>query len=169
MLTMRSRSGLPVNLVEPENGMKQIIAIIRDERVEETKAALEAIGILGVTFLYVTGRGEQKGKVSAQDLARSLNRNMRMQLESPSPVNNLPDVMTGAAGSPFHPDVEFALGFLPKRMLVIISCDKEVNRIVQAIVNSNQTGCHGDGRLFICPMISAIRVRTGEQGDRALL
>jgi len=148
--------------------MKQIIAILRDERVEETKAALEAIDVRGVTFLYVTGRGEQKGRVSARELAGSLNRNMRMQLGPPLPVDKLPDAMTGAAGFGFHPDADFALGFLPKRMLVIISCDEEVNRIVQAIVNSNQTGRHGDGRIFICPMISALRVRTGEQGDKAL-
>jgi len=148
--------------------MKQIIAILRDERVEETKTALESIGVRGITFLYVIGRGEQKGRVSARELAGSQNRNMRMQLESPLPVDKLPDAEIGAAGSPFHTDAEFALGFLPKRMLVIISCDEGVNRIVQAIVNSNQTGRHGDGRIFICPMISAIRVRTGEHGDKAL-
>lgn len=149
--------------------MKQIIAILQEERVEETKAALESIGIGGVTFLYVTGRGEQKGKVrgkvSARELAGFLNRNMRMQLESYPPPDKLSDALTGA---PFPPDAEFALGFLLKRMLVIIACDEEVNRIVQAIVSSNQTGRHGDGRIFICPMISAIRVRTGERGDKAL-
>jgi nitrogen regulatory protein PII 2 len=148
--------------------MKQIIAIVRDERVEDTKEALEAIGVRGVTFLYVTGRGEQKGRVSARELGGSLNRNMRMQLASARPASDLPDSGTSATGDPFHPDAEFALGFLPKRMLVLIACDEEINRIVQAIVNVNQTGRHGDGRIFICPMISAIRVRTGEQGDKAL-
>lgn len=148
--------------------MKQIIAIVRDERVEETKEALEAIGVRGVTFLYVTGRGEQKGRVSAREMGGSLNRNMRMQLASAPPASDLPDSGTGVTGNPFHPTAEFALGFLPKRMLVLIACDDEINRIVQAIVNVNQTGRHGDGRIFICPMISAIRVRTGEQGNKAL-
>jgi nitrogen regulatory protein PII 2 len=148
--------------------MKQIIAIVRDDRVEDTKEALEAIGVRGVTFLYVTGRGEQKGRVSARELGGSLNRNMRMQLASALPAGILPDSATGVTGSPLNQDTEFALGFLPKRMLVLIACDNEINRIVQAIVNVNQTGCHGDGRIFICPMISAIRVRTGEQGDKAL-
>jgi nitrogen regulatory protein PII 2 len=54
-------------------------------------------------------------------------------------------------------------------MLVIIAYDENVEPIVPAIVSANQTGRHGDGRIFICPMISAIRVRTGEQGDTALL
>lgn len=45
--------------------MKQIIAVIRDEQIEATKQGLESIGLRGITFLYVTGRGQQKGKVSA--------------------------------------------------------------------------------------------------------
>jgi nitrogen regulatory protein PII 2 len=53
-------------------------------------------------------------------------------------------------------------------MLIIVAYDEDVTRIVQGIVNANQTGRHGDGRIFICPMISALRVRKGEQGDKAL-
>jgi nitrogen regulatory protein PII 2 len=138
--------------------MKLIIAILREDRVEDTKEALETIGVRGVTFLYVTGRGQQKGRVSVRELGESLNRNMRMQLVGTWP----------GAGSLLHNDTEFAFGFLPKRMLIIVAYDEEVNRIVQAVVNSNQTGRHGDGRIFICPMISAMRVRTGEQGNKAL-
>lgn len=148
--------------------MKQIIAILRDERVEDTKEALETIGVKGVTFLYVTGRGRQKAKISARELGISLNRNLRMQLANAPCRGVPPDNGTVAAGSPFHPDTGFAFGFLPKRMLIIVAYDEEVSHIVQAIVNANQTGRHGDGRIFICPMISAIRVRTGERGDKAL-
>jgi nitrogen regulatory protein PII 2 len=148
--------------------MKQIIAIIRDERVEKTKEALAAIDIQGVTFLHVTGRGEQKGRVSAHERAGILTRNLRMQLASVSPGEELQNPGTRGVASPPHPDSETAFGFLPKRMIILVTLDKEVNRIVQAIVNVNQTGRHGDGRIFICPMISAIRVRTGEQGDLAI-
>ena len=148
--------------------MKQIIAIIRDERVEKTKEALEAIGVRGVTFLHVTGRGEQKGRISVHELGGSLTRNLRMQLASVSSGEKQQN--TGAGSSVFldHSDTEIAFGFLPKRMIILVAYDKDVNRIVQVIVNTNQTGRHGDGRIFICPMISAIRVRTGEQGDQAI-
>jgi nitrogen regulatory protein PII 2 len=149
--------------------MKQIIAIIRDDKVEETKQALGAIGVMGVTFLYVTGRGRQKGRVNARELGGSLNRNMRMQLTGAGPGKGAPDAGTGPGGSTSDPDTEFVLGFLPKRMLIMVVNDEEINRIVQAVVNANQTGRHGDGRIFICPMIGAIRVRTGEQGDKALV
>jgi nitrogen regulatory protein PII 2 len=148
--------------------MKLIIAILRENRVEDTKEALETIGVRGVTFLYVTGRGQQKGRVSVRELGESLNRSARMQLVGARPGEGSPDAGTGGAGSPLHKDTEIAFGFLPKRMLIIVAYDEEVNRIVQSIVNANQTGWHGDGRIFICPMISAMRVRTGEHGDKAL-
>jgi nitrogen regulatory protein PII 2 len=149
--------------------MKLIISILREDRVEATKGALETLGVRGVTFLYVTGRGQQKGRVSVRELGDSLNRSMRMQVVGARPGEYSTDYGTGGdSGSPQEPDTEFVFGFLPKRMLVIVVGDEEVNRIVQAIVNVNQTGRHGDGRIFICPMIGAIRVRTGEQGDKAL-
>nr|WP_319376459.1 P-II family nitrogen regulator [uncultured Methanoregula sp.] len=148
--------------------MKQIIAILREEQVENTKQSLLAIGIMGVTFLYVTGRGQQKGRVSARELGTSLTRNMRMQLVNAPSWNGAPDAGAGITGSAGHPDTEFSFGFLPKRMLIIVAYDEDVSRIVQAIVDANQTGRHGDGRIFICPMISAMRVRTGELGDLAL-
>jgi nitrogen regulatory protein P-II 1 len=41
--------------------MKKIEAIIRPEKVESVKNALEEIGILGMTVIQVSGRGRQKG------------------------------------------------------------------------------------------------------------
>src|SRR5512145_1344117 len=143
--------------------MKLIIAILREESIEDTKEALTSVGIRGVTFLYVTGRGQQKGRVSARELGESLNRGMRMQLARAGTCEENPD-----GKPPLSGDTDFSFGFLPKRMLFMVTNDEEVNRVVQAIINSNQTGRHGDGRIFICPMIGAIRVRTGEQGDKAL-
>lgn len=147
--------------------MKQIIAIIRNERVDATKVALEAIGIRGMTFLHVTGRGEQKGWISPREIVGALNRNVRMQLERARPQNFLQEPVSKRIVSPVESS-EGTLPFLPKRMLIIITLDDEINRIIQAIVNANQTGQHCDGRIFICPIISALRIRTGEQGVRAL-
>jgi nitrogen regulatory protein PII 2 len=148
--------------------MKQIIAILRNERVEETKKALNSVGICGVTFLYVTGRGQQKGRIRVREPKEPQNWRMRMQVAGAPPAEGSLDIGTGEVGSLLQKDTEFASGFLPKRMLIIVAYDEEVTRIVQGIVNANQTGRHGDGRIFICPMISALRVRTGEQGDKAL-
>jgi nitrogen regulatory protein PII 2 len=140
MLRIHSRSEPPVRQDKPENDMKMIIAILREDRVEDTKKALETIDVRGVTFLYVTGRGQQKGRVSTRELGESLNRNMRMQLVGVRPSEDSPDAGTFDVGSPLQKDIEFSFGFLPKRMFIIVAYDEEVNRIVQSIVNSNQTG-----------------------------
>ena len=142
--------------------MKLIIAVIRTERTEATKKALMAAGIRGATFIHVTGRGQQKGRISTREMGEAMNRNLRMQLTCariPGPALQDGTVLPDARGS---------FGFLPKRMLFLVTGDDDVSRITQAIVDANQTGRHGDGRIFICPMISAVRVRTGEQGDRAI-
>jgi nitrogen regulatory protein PII 2 len=148
--------------------MKLIIGVVRDDRVEETKRALDAVGLRGVTFLYVTGRGQQKGRINVREQGESMNRNMRMQITGILPGAGSADTGNGGNESVEVRDTEIAFGFLPKRMLMIVADDEEVSPVVQAIVNANQTGRLGDGRIFICPMIGAIRVRTGEQGDKAL-
>jgi nitrogen regulatory protein P-II 1 len=43
--------------------MKKVEAIIRQERLEQVKVALEKIGVLGITVSEVSGRGRQKGIV----------------------------------------------------------------------------------------------------------
>jgi nitrogen regulatory protein PII 2 len=151
--------------------MKQIIAILRNERVEETKKALKKAGVRGVTFLYVTGRGQQKGRIRVRELKELQNWHMRMQVDEALSVEGSSAIgvmESEKGGSQLMGDTEYTFGFLPKRMLIIVADDKDVNRIVQGIVNANQTGHHGDGRIFICPMISALRIRTGEQGSMAL-
>lgn len=56
-----------------------------------------------------------------------------------------------------------------ERILVsLVVRDKNVERAVNAILKSAQTGEIGDGRIFIIPIEDAIRIRTGERGDIAL-
>lgn len=56
-----------------------------------------------------------------------------------------------------------------ERILIsIIVRDKNVQKTVNAIQESAQTGEIGDGRIFIIPVENAVRIRTGEHGDIAL-
>jgi nitrogen regulatory protein PII 2 len=144
--------------------MKKIIAIIRDECVEQTKAALENIGVRGVTFLHVIGRGQQKGTIRVTDPEGTLRRNIGVYLLHHRGL--IPDTDKPEYHTPVEKEIEF--GFLPKRMLIIVASDDDVRSIVQTIITANQSGHHGDGKIFVCPMVTAIRVRTGEQGDKAL-
>jgi len=47
--------------------------------------------------------------------------------------------------------------------------DQDVPRIVDAIMKANRTTNKvGDGKIFVLPVLDAVRVRTGEAGDAAL-
>jgi nitrogen regulatory protein PII 2 len=58
--------------------------------------------------------------------------------------------------------------YIPKRMLVIVAKDSDVEKIIDGIIQENRTGYIGDGKIFVCPTDDAIRIRTNEVGDNAL-
>ena len=57
---------------------------------------------------------------------------------------------------------------IPKRMLSVVVPDKLVKKVVDTIIETNKTGKSGDGKIFVMPVMEAIRVRTGETGDETL-
>ena len=62
-----------------------------------------------------------------------------------------------------------SMRFIPKRMISTVVEDEEVPKVVETIIRTNQTGHIGDGKIFVCPMEDAVRVRTGENrrtGDK---
>lgn len=63
---------------------------------------------------------------------------------------------------------EYVVDFLPKVKLEVVISDDLVERVVEAITASAQTGRIGDGKIFVVPVESAVRIRTGERNDAAL-
>jgi nitrogen regulatory protein P-II 1 len=63
---------------------------------------------------------------------------------------------------------EYVVDFLPKVKLEIVVDDALVERVVEAIQNAAQTGRIGDGKIFVLPVESALRIRTGETGTDAI-
>jgi nitrogen regulatory protein P-II 1 len=63
---------------------------------------------------------------------------------------------------------EYIVDFLPKIKLDIVVNDKIVNKVVEAITKTAQTGKIGDGKIFIYDIEQAIRIRTGEKGNEAV-
>ncbi|HBR67425.1 MAG TPA: P-II family nitrogen regulator [Opitutae bacterium] len=63
---------------------------------------------------------------------------------------------------------EYTVDFLPKTMLETVVEDDIVDAAVQAIVNAAKTGKIGDGKVFVIPVESAVRIRTDEDGSEAL-
>ena len=57
---------------------------------------------------------------------------------------------------------------IERTLVSIIVRDKNVEKTVEAILKSAQTGEIGDGRIFVIPVEDSIRIRTGERGDIAL-
>ncbi|MDA0730945.1 MAG: P-II family nitrogen regulator [Proteobacteria bacterium] len=63
---------------------------------------------------------------------------------------------------------EYIVDFLPKIKLDIVVSDKMVDKVVETITKTAQTGKIGDGKIFIMNVEEAIRIRTGEKGDTAV-
>ena len=63
---------------------------------------------------------------------------------------------------------EYVVDFLPKVKIEVVLPDEQVERAIDAIVQSANTGKIGDGKIFVTPIEQAIRIRTRESGDDAL-
>jgi nitrogen regulatory protein P-II 1 len=63
---------------------------------------------------------------------------------------------------------EYAVNFVPKVRLDIVVSDDLADTVSSTIEATAKTGKIGDGKIFVCNVEQAIRVRTGEAGDNAL-
>jgi len=63
---------------------------------------------------------------------------------------------------------EYMVDFLPKVKLEIVVTSEQVERCVDAIIETAQTGKIGDGKIFITAVERVIRIRTGEEDDAAI-
>jgi nitrogen regulatory protein P-II 1 len=63
---------------------------------------------------------------------------------------------------------EYEVDYVPKVRLEIVVDDPDAQQVANAIVESARTGKIGDGKLWIMPIESVVRVRTGEAGSDAL-
>jgi len=118
--------------------MREVIAVIRMNKIQATKEALAEAGYSCLTATLAYGRGKQKGLYI-------------------SPLGNV------------KPDSKkAAIRFIPKRMLNLVVDDECVPGVVELIMQVNRTGMVGDGRIFVCPIADAVRIRAGERGDDAL-
>ena len=125
--------------------MKEVIAIIRRHRLQETKAGLLGIGIPALTMISVEGRGKQKGLPG-------------WNYELDPTLSEVEEKNTG-----------INMSFIPKRMIYVVVEDDDVPRVVETIIRTNQSGHIGDGKIFVCPLEDAVRVRTGEHGEQAII
>jgi nitrogen regulatory protein P-II 1 len=112
--------------------MKLVTAVIKPHKWEDVRAALETIGVTGMTVSEVSGYGRQKGHT---------------------------EVYRGA---------EYDIALVPKIRVEIVVDDQDVDAVADAIVNGAQTGQIGDGKVWIAPVETVIRVRTGDRDELAI-
>jgi nitrogen regulatory protein PII len=63
---------------------------------------------------------------------------------------------------------EFTVDFLSKSKIIVVVDDSKVEAAISAISESARTGEIGDGKIFITPVETAVRIRTGERGVSAI-
>jgi nitrogen regulatory protein PII 2 len=124
--------------------MKEVMAIVRINKMNLTKEALTKVGITSFT---VTGKvlGRGKGLVDHQ------------VLKAADQGNEYATALLGSGPR-----------MISKRMILLVVPDDMVAVAVDALIRANQTGQPGDGKIFILPAEESYRVRTGEKGDKVL-
>ncbi len=70
--------------------------------------------------------------------------------------------------SPQKETDEKRMKYIPKRMISVMVEDEFVPAVVAVITKVNRTGNYGDGRIFVCPVLESVRIRTGERGNEAI-
>ena len=63
---------------------------------------------------------------------------------------------------------EFTVEFLQKLKLEIVVDDGQVDTVVSAVQEAARTGEIGDGKIFVTPVESVIRIRTGDRDTSAI-
>lgn len=63
---------------------------------------------------------------------------------------------------------EFTVEFLQKLKIEVVIDDSNVDTVVNAIAEAAKTGEIGDGKIFISPIESVVRIRTGDRDTTAL-
>jgi nitrogen regulatory protein P-II 1 len=63
---------------------------------------------------------------------------------------------------------EYSVDFVPKVRVEVVVDDSAVDKVVDVIVQAARTGKIGDGKVWVSPVDTVVRVRTGERGADAL-
>ncbi len=121
--------------------MKEVLAIIRMDMINQTKNALLKKGIAAMNCRKVMGRGKKKVDFHVVD-----------NQVSPKVVEAISE--------------EHRL--IPKRLISLVVNDTDVEMVVNTIIGVNKKGNPGDGKIFVMPVDEAVRVSTGETGGAAV-
>ncbi len=63
---------------------------------------------------------------------------------------------------------DYTVDFLPKIKVEVVVPDTLTDKVVEVLAGAAKTGNIGDGKIFITPVLLAVRIRTGERDEAAL-
>lgn len=63
---------------------------------------------------------------------------------------------------------EYVVDFLPKLKIETVVEDDRVEACIEALTEAARTGRFGDGKIFVSPVDTVVRIRTGERGAAAI-
>ena len=63
---------------------------------------------------------------------------------------------------------EYVVDFIPKVKVEIVTNDEQVDQIIDTIISAVKTGKIGDGKIFVVPVETVCRIRTGERDKDAI-
>ena len=126
--------------------MKEVLAVIRMNKINQTKQALAEAGFPAFTAARVMGRGSRPVDFEVR----------KALLDDAAPA---PEALASLAQGP---------RLIAKRLLSMVVPDDAVAPLVKALIAANQTGNPGDGKVFVLPVDDVARVRTGETGAKAI-
>ncbi|HAS04376.1 MAG TPA: P-II family nitrogen regulator [Dehalococcoidia bacterium] len=63
---------------------------------------------------------------------------------------------------------EYCVDLIPKTKIELVVLDQDVNAVIKAITANSRSGEFGDGKIFIVPVESALRIRTGDRNENAI-
>lgn len=136
--------------------MKEIIAIVRINATNATKKALVEAGVAGFTAFKVLGRGrliEDKAVIQTRKADLMALANEEDTKEAEKLIDGFLD----------------GTRLFPRRLFTILAHDADVKKIVDALIASNKSSYkYGDGKIFVLPVLDAVRVRTAEHGEDAV-
>lgn len=122
--------------------MKEVMAIVRLNKVNVTKQALADNGFPAYTCRKVLGRGKKSVDLK---LVQTIIE------EEELPISPLTENLTEVGR------------LIPKRIFNLIVNDEDVKKVVDTIIDVNSTGNPGDGKIFVLPILDAYRIRNGEK------
>jgi len=122
--------------------MKEVMAIIRLNKLSKTKKALEEAGFPAYNCRKVMGAGKKSIDPALIQYA--------IEEEKVSAIT---------AGE----FIDSMSRLVPKRLFIIVVKDNDVKNVVETIIEANCEGNPGDGRIFVLPISESIRIRDGQE------